>query len=45
MITVLDKHTATAGELQDSINVMRPSVLGNPYKVKPYGPTPAGRLR
>jgi hypothetical protein len=38
MITVLNKHTATAGELRDSISVMRPSLLGNPYRVKPYGP-------
>jgi hypothetical protein len=38
MITVLNKHAASAEELRDSISVMRPSVLGNPYKVKPYGP-------
>ncbi len=36
MIKVLNKHTAGAEELRDSISVMRPSVLGNPYKVKPY---------
>jgi hypothetical protein len=38
MIKVLNKHTATTEELKGSISVMRPSVLGNLYKVKPYGP-------
>jgi hypothetical protein len=44
MIKVLNKYTASAEELRDSVSVMRPSVLGNPYKVKPHGPYSRGEV-